>query len=193
MVSIRPIIAQVIVVGFLLMSGMHNKSAYSQQTKGNTADPFERIDSESTVGVLFKSFRDGEFHSSASFPDLKWDDVSDLLMMASSQRSLSSFPSNPLSSFRQSSAHEGIVALWLIEGLRQGGPKCGGPGGRFPSLNPRCFSTLEPKGGGSDNDESNDHAAMLKQYRSWWDQVSMLPPEEAKQVEALEGSDLRWH
>ena len=60
-----------------------------------------------------------------AFPKLCWTDIPELLTFVESTNALGSFPINEFSSQRVSQCTEGMMALWLTEGIRVGG--------KFPS------------------------------------------------------------
>lgn len=73
---------------------------------------------------------DSNTHSISSnynFPPFKFKDIPMLLKIGKSKKTQSPCPSNLLSSRHHANCSEGIAALWLIEGIRQGG--------KYPSLN----------------------------------------------------------
>jgi hypothetical protein len=77
------------------------------------------------VDKLFAGMRDGTFRGSGTrgfgFPDVGWEDVPALLARADEEEPLKTFPTNPLSSVARKSCREGVLALWLVEGIRKGG------------------------------------------------------------------------
>src|SRR5260370_9999394 len=86
------------------------------------------------VDKLFRSMRSGAYQE-VNFPALTWADVPALLDMARSPTVLKAFPREVASSQYEATCSEGMVALWLIEGIRAGG--------KFPSLNALCFHVGE--------------------------------------------------
>ncbi len=130
------------------------------------------------VRNLSASLREGAF-SGAEFPKLNWDDIPALLELASRKDRLASVPSNPISSRSQKRCTEGTAALWLIEGIRQGG--------NWASLNPVLLS-------GNLNappDQLQDDA--VKAYRAWWQKVKGLPRDRAATIDPLADTGLRWY
>src|SRR3954447_12052142 len=79
------------------------------------------------VDKLFEALRDGKGNG-LGFPALGMADVPALLARADSETPLPAVPTNPVSSYAQRSCSEGMLALWLVEGVRKGG--------KYPSLNP---------------------------------------------------------
>lgn len=134
------------------------------------------------VEALFESFRNEEYRDH-KFPDLDFDDIPALLEVAESERQLKVFPRNMLSSQFESTCREGIVALWLIEGVRKGK--------KFPSLNSLCLS----KRPGNDwtSDSESNHKRALDCYRKWWKDVNGLPIQQAKEVNPIRSAGLHWH
>src|SRR5688500_5897495 len=94
----------------------------------------------SRVKALFDQMRDGKYQREGfDFPKLEWADIPELLAKADSTRLLEAFPRNPISSQYERACPEGVVALWLVEGLRKGG--------KYPSLNARLTTAAgEAKG-----------------------------------------------
>ena|ERR1700722_14235010 len=125
------------------------------------------------VRDLFAAMHRGTYKE-MEFPVLGWEHVPALLERAPSRAMLKSFPVNPLSSMMQDRCPEGIVALWLIEGIRQGG--------RYPSLNPVC------KGENSKDTQQRAVAAYLR----WWQKVRSDPSAAAKR-DPFAGTDLSWY
>ncbi|MCA9000458.1 MAG: hypothetical protein KDB61_00950 [Planctomycetes bacterium] len=136
------------------------------------------------VNALFESMRNGTYEH-RWFPELGWEDVPSLLNLAQSERELSRFPTNPLSSQSMSVCLEGTIALWLIEGLQESG--------NLPSLNPIL---LEPDSGKTFR-ESLDLAQQKiwlakarTAYQNWWKEAEKGRKEG---YHALEGSGLSWY
>jgi hypothetical protein len=115
--------------------------------------------------------------SSIEFPTLGWQDIPALLRLGHSKRILTCFPINPLSSEMVSQCTEGIVALWLLEGIRKGG-------NRFPSLN----ALVGPFENGDDYEAASEshHMKALKSYQNWWNRVKSLPRAQAETIEPVE-------
>ena len=135
------------------------------------------------VKHLFESMRQGTF-AEVTFPQLELSDVPGLLTYADSTRTLKRFPTNLLSSQRQVECSEGMVALWLVEGIRQGG--------KFPSLNALCFKAGVQKQDWTKASEDN-HKEVAQAYRAWWSKAKKLPPHEAKAIVPLQGTNLSWY
>jgi len=134
----------------------------------------------SRVKVMFDQMRNGKYQQEAfNFPKLEWSDIPALLDRAESTTELKTFPTNPISSFHIPTRPEGVVALWLVEGVRKGG--------KYPSLNPR----IHPAGDTAEERATN-HKALAAAYKGWWAKVKQLPPEKARDVNPLEGTKLLW-
>ncbi len=135
------------------------------------------------VSELFAAMAAGKYADRA-FPELGWDDIPALLELGPSTRMLEDIPRNPLSSQYEERCAEGLVALWLLEGVRKGRG--------FPSLNALCF---EGKVEGSDWKLASElnHDRVLAAYRTWWARVKDLPRAEAAAIDPLEGTGLRWY
>lgn len=134
------------------------------------------------VRELFEQMRAGKYQS-IDFPALKWDDIPDLLEMGKSKRVLKSFPRNFLSSQLEFECSEGMVAMWLIEGLRKGG--------KFATLNALCLSEKPTKKWAEDSERN--HPQVLKAYQAWWKQVQSLPAHRARELDPLQGTKLYWY
>jgi hypothetical protein len=173
--SIPRVVSLAAVAGILVVAGMQPHPP--QATAAQPPPENER------VKKLFSDMRHGQYKED-QFPRLELADVPALLEYADSTRVLKSFPTNPLSSHLLFECKEGIVALWLVEGIRQGG--------KYPSLNAVCR-----KAGEKAQDEAAaaaaDHRAAARAYRAWWEKARALPPEEAKKLDPLRGTDLRWY
>jgi hypothetical protein len=122
--------------------------------------------------------------AAGAFPALAWKDVPDLLALGGSARVLTEFPRAPWASQYEESCTEGMVALWLVEGVRKGG-ECA-------SLNALCF---EGRVTGDDWTATSEahHARVLEAYRAWWSRVRALPEQQAALADPLAGTGLRWH
>lgn len=134
------------------------------------------------VARLFDAMANHEYRSTTP-PALGWNDVPSLLDLGASVRTLTDFPRNPLSSHYEESCSEGMIALWLIEGVRRGGG--------FASLNALCLSpgTGPPWGTAS----GANHSRVLAAYRQWWAKARLLPDDRARWGDPLQGTGLRWH
>lgn len=182
----RIIVAATLVA--LLGCGLGNLAGAS---KGERAgEPAKPVEKNERVAKLFKSMHDSKY-SEASFPKLGWEDVPGLLALADSTKLLTSFPRNPLSSQLEKECTEGMVALWLIDGIRQGG--------KYPSLNALCFKAGKQPGNWQKASEEN-HKDVAKAYRDWWERVrqadknrSPKPGEKARASDPLQGTNLHWH
>ncbi|MDB4778081.1 DUF4943 domain-containing protein [bacterium] len=146
------------------------------------ATPVENTSNEK-VEALFDSFRDKTYHRSG-FPDLSFEDIPALLDLGESEQILKSFPRSPISSQFEATCSEGMIALWLVEGIRSGK--------KFPSLNALCFKKGQTGNDWTSNSESN-HELVLDAYQQWWNESKDLPVEEAKLADPLLGMELHWH
>jgi len=135
------------------------------------------------VKELFQSMRDGKY-TEKGFPNLVLADVPALLELADSTTTLKTFPRNLLSSQFEPDCSEGMVALWLIEGVRVGG--------KFPSLNALCFMGRVEGENWTKASEDN-HKEVAKAYRSWWEKAKSLSPEKAMALDPLKDSKLHWY
>ncbi|HVK12627.1 MAG TPA: DUF4943 family protein [Gemmataceae bacterium] len=134
------------------------------------------------VDKLFAGMRDGTYRGSGTrgfgFPDVGWEDVPALLARAEEEEPLRTFPTNPLSSAARHACREGVAALWLVEGIRQGG--------KFPSLNP-AFAGSDDRAGAT----PEELKAAARAYRAWWERAKGKP-EAAKALDPLADAPTRW-
>jgi hypothetical protein len=125
------------------------------------------------------------------WPKYGWSDIPYLLELAESTVNAERIPKLMISSHIQRHCREGMIALWLIEGLRRGqadvirkqtGHASGLPG------NPIC------RKGEKQNSENSPslHDEVLKAYKIWWRTVRTLPPEAAALFYPLDLTDLKW-
>lgn len=148
-------------------------------------DPLESLtEEESRVRQLFTTFRSGEYRGSA-FPELEWKDIPALLKMAESKRELTCFPRNPLSSQYVEESLEGVVALWLVEGLRRNG--------EFPSLNALCLDKRAEARGDFESQSRASHGRIIMLYAQWWKANSMRGEKDAKKDNPLESTAYHWY
>jgi hypothetical protein len=147
-------------------------------------DALDELSDDSEVKKLFLSFRNGTYRRN-DFPNLRWADVPDLIRVGQSERILSDFPRNPFSSQYTPETREGVVALWLVEGIRRGG--------KFPSLNALCFSKNDDPNASFEARSAANHCALLKRYRDWWIDVRDRPFSEGTSSEPLADSELNWY
>lgn len=105
------------------------------------------------------------------FPEMSREDIPRLLKMADSIKVVEKCPANPLSSQYVKKCLEGTLALWTIEGIRQG---------KYPSLNPVLHDT--------ERKVLSDKALLKKAerlYLDWWSKGGKSDP--------LYGTSLRWY
>lgn len=162
----------------ILFSGTAQLGRGDEPRKEDIKVPNERVEE------LFGAMREGKYAGDGRFPGLKWEDIPALLELGTSKRALRTFPVNYASSQAEDECPEGMVALWLVEGLRKGR-------GGFPSLNALCL----PEGttGKWAEESARNQARVLKAYREWWERAKSLPAEEAAEIDPLKETKLRWH
>lgn len=119
------------------------------------------------------------------FPDVDWSDVGDLLDRADRTRELERWPINPLSSQMQDRCNEGVMAMWLVEGLRRDEAL------GFPSLNPLVLGGEDIGDWHAESERNQARAAAL--YRRWWRRVAALPADERRAIDPLAGSGIGWY
>lgn len=136
------------------------------------------------VKVMFAAMREGQYkHEVVGFPDLSWSDIPALLEKAESTHELKNFPTNPLSSRVEKTCTEGVMALWLVEGLRKGN--------KYASLNAALVRAEDAERVPGKTEEATQ-ALAARAYRSWWTKAKDLPPAKARENNPLEGSGLQW-
>ena len=140
-------------------------------------------DRDPVVEELFDSMLLGTY-AHRWFPPLEWSAVPALVERAESSRSLHRFPSNPFSSQSQAEATEGLVALWLIEGLCEEG--------RFGSLNPLLVQKGRPLDA-SLAEQRRLQVIAAAAYRRWWGQARNLERAAAARLDPLAGTGLSWY
>lgn len=107
----------------------------------------------------------------ATFPPFSRKDIPELLKIAESTEVTTQCPVNALSSRYVDRCLKGTIALWAIEGIRQG---------KYPSLNPVLYDS---------KDEKKDEVALLsearRKYQNWWARGGRGDP--------LKKSSLKWY
>lgn len=143
------------------------------------------------VTKLFQSMHDGTYDH-RWFPPLTWDDIPALLQRAESERLVKRFPTNPLSSQFQPSCPEGVIALWLIEGLFESG--------NLPSLNPLLLqdgSKLSLQDALSTEQQLKLLAKARTAYSAWWKGANRSRQATGEALtgltSALKDTGLRWY
>lgn len=143
------------------------------------------------VTKLFQSMHD-ETYDHRWLPPLTWEDIPALLQRAESGRLVKRFPTNPLSSHFQSTCPEGIIALWLIEGLFESG--------NLPSLNPLLLqdgSKLSLQDAFSTEQQLKLLAKARTAYSAWWEVASRNRQATGEALtglkSALKDTGLRWY
>ncbi len=170
-------VAQVLILCSLLICSCEERSTPSEATKP--------VASNEKVLRILGSMVDGSWEG-RSLPQLDWQDVDALLARADSTTDLKSFPANPLSSQAQFSCPEGIMALWLVESMRNKA-KSG-----YPSLNPLCLGAQNKDMSWEEMSKAN-LAKAAQAYRSWWQKVKDQDEEKRKEVDPLEAAHLHWY
>lgn len=150
--------------------------------------------SEKKKGFDLRFFGEG-------YPKYTWQDIPILVELAQSDKVLTrNIPNLVISSYIQRECREGMVALWLIEGLRRRqaeqtveitvSKKNESRPYHLP-LNPMC--TKKGMKLAQCENSAEIHQQALQAYQSWWQQVKDLPPEKAALVYPLEKTDIRWY
>lgn len=135
------------------------------------------------VKALFESMRQGTY-TEEGFPQLSWEDVPALLELADKTNMLKAIPRSSLSSQHQAECSEGMIALWLVEGIRKGSA--------FPSLTALCL-TKDSKATDWDKESEENHGEAAKAYRAWWKQAQEAGKEKGSKMEPLKGTKMHWY
>lgn len=165
------VVAALVAVISLGSNSQSNRNIEPTKITGNT-----KVDS------LFDSFRKNEYRA-RSFPDLTLCDVPALLKLGESDRILTTFPRNLISSQFEINCSEGMVALWLIEGIRQGKG--------FPSLNSLCLGNDPDKDWTTESE--NNRKAVLASYQQWWKETMAQMTKHVQANDPLAEGNLNWH
>ncbi|MCB9832254.1 MAG: DUF4943 family protein [Planctomycetes bacterium] len=171
-----------ILVLLVLLPGCGGKPELVKHSRTET--PEAGSEAEITVARLFAAMKAGEY-ARRSFPELGWEDLRALLDRAASRETLTDFPRNPISSQYQVECSEGMVALWLMEGIRQGG--------HFASLNALCFRDAMADGQDWGAASEANHEALLAAYSAWWEKARVRSVAEAAMIDPLAGTGLHWY
>ncbi len=139
------------------------------------------------VRALFADLRGAAgVRSRARFPkDLGWRHIPALLDHLDKALALRRFPINPISSQSQARCTEGMLALWLIEGIRRHQPP------RFASLNPLCVRGQAE--GDWEGAADRNLEQVAKHYRRWWADVACRSEARGRATAPLAGTGLHWH
>ena len=186
----------------ILPSAVKNKKLTPEEEhRKRVADSFRLFrksppsEKEEKTGFDLRFFGEG-------YPIYTWQDIPILLELAQSDKVLydRNVPKLVISSYIQRQCREGMIALWLIEGLRRRqaeqtvaitvGKKLKSRPYLLP-LNPMC-TQKEMKLAQCEN-SAGIHQQVLQAYQAWWQQVKDLPPEKAAQVYPLQETNIRWY
>ncbi|GEM_PF-1451943 len=175
----------------------------AEEHRRRVVDSFRLFLEDSTVEVSEK-VKEFDLHClGESYPKCDWQDIPILLELAQSDNVLTgNIPSLMISSYAQRECREGMIALWLIEGLRRrqveqtveitvGKQDKTRPYPHYLPLNPMC--TQQGMKLAQCENSVEIHQQVLEAYRSWWQQVKNLPPEKAAQVYPLQDTNIRWY
>lgn len=141
------------------------------------APPKEKKTASERVNKLFGEMR-GQNYISDGFPKLEWADVPALLELADSPGILSNYPVNPAWSGVPGPAPEGLVALYLIEGIRRGN--------KFPTLHGVTSRGVDV------NKAAEQQKEFAKAYRDWWAKAKDAKPADAAKLDPLAGAKRTW-
>ena len=119
-----------------------------------------------------------------AFPKLCWTDIPELLTFVESTNALGSFPINGFSSQRVSQCTEGMMALWLTEGIRVGG--------KFPSQIPECYDKSIAVPSNALFFARAEQKSLATAYAAWWKKVKDMTREQGCRYDPLDGTALTW-
>jgi hypothetical protein len=135
------------------------------------------------------------------YPNFEWEDIPALLEIAKSEKIIEGIPSLIASSYTSQYCRKGMIALWLIEGIRrrqlseqiekQLGKKMqmALAYSRLP-LNPIC---IKEGINISECEQSLEiYESVLQAYRNWWQTFGSLPASEASAFYPLDLTDIKW-
>jgi hypothetical protein len=187
-------------IKILPSAGKERKLTPAQIHRKRVTDSFHLFrqttpsEKEEDIGFNLRFFGEG-------YPVFTWQDIPILLELAQSDKVLRgrTIPKLVISSYLQRECREGMIALWLIEGLRRRqaeqtvaitvGKKLKSRPYHLP-LNPMCVQK-KVKLADSEN-SAGIHQQVLDAYQTWWQQVKDLPPVKAAQVYPLQDTNIRW-
>lgn len=177
-------IVSMLVIPFAGLIGFVDIATGREWSDANSSEcRFSSFSENEKVEKLFEEMRKGEY-ADRGFPKLTFEDIPALLERCESGEILRRFPRNPLSSQFEKSCREGIIAIWLIEGIRKGG--------RYPSSAALCLTKGEREDDWTLASENN-HEKLVVAYRKWWEIAAMLSEEEAMKLDPLVETGLAWH
>ncbi len=146
-------------------------------------------------------YSDDSILFNAWYPNFEWEDIPALLEIAKSEKIVEGMPSLVASSYAGQSCREGMIALWLIEGIRrrqlskqiekQVGEKMqmALAYSRLP-LNPIC---IKEGINISECEQSLEiYELVLQAYRNWWQTFGSLSASEASAFYPLDLTDIEW-
>lgn len=151
--------------------------------KNSSQHKSDALENNKKVKSLFESMRNGTYKS-RGFPKLTRDDIPALMSLADSTRILKAFPRYSISSQYEETCPEGIVAIWLVEGVRKGS--------KFPSLNALCLPGGKNNGDWTELSKAN-HPQLAAAYKKWWENVKQTDTPAAFKANPLKGTNLHWH
>ncbi len=169
--------------GVFILCSLLSCSCEETSTPSEAAKPV--VGNKKVVRIL-GSMIDGSWKE-RSLPQLGWQDVDALLARADSKTDLKSFPANPLSSQAQFSCTEGIMALWLVESIRNN-TKSG-----YPSLNPLCLEAQKKEGMSWEEMSKTNLSKAAQAYRTWWQKVKDQDEKKREELDPLKAAHLYWY
>lgn len=150
-------------------------------------------DTTSSISDMFQAMRSGTYekqYDRYAFPKVTWNDIPELLTYVESTIILKSHPINMASSMSPPNCTEGIMAIWLIEGIRKG---VGKVRLYYPSQIPVCYDTTIPVPPSAGDFALAKLKTVAMAYTKWWKKVKNMNMVEGSQVDPLDGTSLSWY
>ena len=175
-----------------------------EEHRKRVADAFHRFREKGPVSSKKQEIGSDLRFRVEGYPIYTWQDIPILLELAESNNDMTEcIPTRMISSYIQGECREGMVALWLIEGLRLRRRQKELTTGTTPGdaskwkgnpydlpLNPMCRKKGWKR---SDCENSAEiHQEVLKAYQSWWLSTKDLSPGKASAINPLGNTTTRW-
>jgi hypothetical protein len=131
----------------------------------------------------------GDHWTWAFLPHLTWEDIPSLLTIAGDTSYLAPYPHHPRSTYQPDSVRAGLVALWLIEAIRQTNENEDRPGALMhPSRAPVLGTNRgNPSGYNSLSQMARAHQA----YQAWYETYREAPAR-GRRSYPLRGLGMSW-
>ncbi len=124
-------------------------------------------------------------------PRLGWEDIPPLLEVATDTTYLDHFPTRTNNPYRVKQARMGLVALWIVEAIRQDVRKRGNqagfliPASKVPVLGTR-------RGNPALRNRTQTVQVAADAYNRWWETVKELDPAKGARKVPLRGTGYGW-